>query len=1035
MNSAEDDLREALARIAAEAENRTGELDLSGLKLNSLPDALFDLHHLTSLTIYGQWGPAENVHLADAARGLGQLRGLEKLVIPGIQLSSLAFLPTLSNLRVLNLARTGLSDLSVLRDLRNLSDLTLASTKVDNLDALRGLENLARLDCSFTEVADFSPLRSLPRLITLNASRTNLSHLRDISDISCLTTLYIQYCKLSDLGPISRLQELRSLIVANSDVRDISPLEDLPKFFHLICQSTSVEDLSPLRRLVTLIALDCSRSKVRDLSPLGQLDKLFDVDVSYTDVSDLTPLAASKALLNLRISGCHIDHLPFRLVENNTLQNLCAFETKIPEIPDEVLSTSPMDNCLERVRAHISDLSSDSTEMADVRLVILGNGGVGKTQIARWLSGEPFDANWDSTHGIRIVGPTSDSCPAATLHLRIWDFGGQDIYHGIHALFLGRPAVLMPVWTEDRENRPEIAEEGITFRNNPLAYWVSLATHQGDRDNPVLIVQNKCDHPQDETLPFPVGAEALQALPYRKQLHVSVKESRGLRSLEVALDEAIAWLRDPSRLGTPLIGAIRLRIQRRIEALQNADSALPREERVHRWMDRKQFEDLCTEEGGVASTDLLLDYLDANGTVFYRRGFFRDRIILDQNWALEAIYAIFDRSGAYWTFRRIGGRFTRTLLGLVVWRRYSAEDQTLLLEMMRSSGICFLHQPFGAGPEEDAEYIAPDLLPERDHVQGALTARWRSDGACETAVFSYPLLHGGLIRSIMAAIGELAGPDALYWRGGLCGFEAQARSRVLIEQEMEGGWRGAIKVSTQEGEADAALLKVVEVVERAQTQLGMKPASVQRSRLAPSMAPTAGLVFSQEKPAASEIYVSYAWGDDTPEGRLRGETVDRLCAAATARGRTVLRDKDVSSTGDSISKFMRRVGQGDRIFVILSDRYLSSPFCMFELSEIWRTSRQEQGTFLDRIRLYPLPDAKYRRPVDRVDWAIHWKTEYEALSGRAEKHGAAVLGEDGQRHLMRMQRFYTQVADILATLADSLPPRDFDELVRYGFGD
>ena len=55
---------------------------------------------------------------------------------------------------------------------------------------------------------------------------------------------------------------------------------------------------------------------------------------------------------------------------------------------------------------------------------------------------------------------------------------------------------------------------------------------------------------------------------------------------------------------------------------------------------------------------------------------------------------------------------------------------------------------------------------------------------------------------------------------------------------------------------------------------------------------------------------------------------------------------------------MRRIGQGDRVFVVLSDRYLRSPYCMFELSEVWRTSRAEGEAFLRRVRVYSLPDAQ-----------------------------------------------------------------------------
>ena len=72
-------------------------------------------------------------------------------------------------------------------------------------------------------------------------------------------------------------------------------------------------------------------------------------------------------------------------------------------------------------------------------------------------------------------------------------------------------------------------------------------------------------------------------------------------------------------------------------------------------------------------------------------------------------------------------------------------------------------------------------------------------------MFRYALLHGGLIRAMMAEIGEEAGPDALYWRGGLCGFEATTGSRFLIEEEMTGSWQGEIRLRTQGGQAAAAV--------------------------------------------------------------------------------------------------------------------------------------------------------------------------------------------------------------------------------------
>lgn len=188
---------------------------------------------------------------------------------------------------------------------------------------------------------------------------------------------------------------------------------------------------------------------------------------------------------------------------------------------------------------------------------------------------------------------------------------------------------------------------------------------------------------------------------------------------------------------------------------------------------------------------------------------------------------------------------------------------------------------------------------------------------------------------------------------------------------------------------------------------------------------------SEERP--TRIYVSYAWGDDvTPEGRERERLVDRLCEAARERGVTILRDRTALRTGDSIDAFMRRIGAGDLIFVFLSDKYLRSPFCMFELSEIWRNSRHEGPAFMDRVKLYPLPDANYRTPQDWVYWAEHWKAQHHvlvALVKRSLELGARPVFE----RMERTQRFYNQVAEILALLADRVSPRDFEDFKRFGF--
>src|ERR1700732_253469 len=67
-------------------------------------------------------------------------------------------------------------------------------------------------------------------------------------------------------------------------------------------------------------------------------------------------------------------------------------------------------------------------------------------------------------------------------------------------------------------------------------------------------------------------------------------------------------------------------------------------------------------------------------------------IILDQSWALEAIYALFNRTTSYPKLLRRRGRFYRDDLETLVWKNYSVEEQREFLRMMLACGICFVHR-------------------------------------------------------------------------------------------------------------------------------------------------------------------------------------------------------------------------------------------------------------------------------------------------------------------------------------------------------
>ena len=792
--------------------------------------------------------------------------------------------------------------------------------------------------------------------------------------------------------------------------------------------------------LTDLQSLWLVQTDLSSLAPLVSLEHLQLLVITQTQVSDLGPLQGLPSLQTLDCSHCRLSSDANELWFKHSLHNVTLFETYMPGIPLEVLSGDEYSDCLDSLRAHLRDLGTDPELMRDVKLMVLGNGRIGKTQMCRRLRDEDFDGRVESTHGILVTSaPLRASEGQEPARLQIWDFGGQDIYHGTHALFTRSRSIFALVWIPEAEEAAEHVYREMVFRNRPLVYWLDYVRHFATGDSCVLIVQTRCERPEDERFP-PASVEALNAFAFRKVLHYSALSNRGRAALDEALVDAAGWLHQSQGIAT--IGKGRAKVKRELERLRDDDAARPVLERKYRIIAYHDYLEMCEQAGDITDAGQLLAYLHNTGTIFYRRGLFDDRIILDQGWALEAIYAVFHREKCYTKIKRQHGRFTRSDLAEWIWDEagYSVPEQELFLSMMQSCGVCFEYRGRERSKNIEAEYIAPELLPERSDV--AMLQTWDEQRPVETATFEYDLLPPGLMCRLISRIGNDAGLAADYWRDGVYFYEKETHSWALIEQETTIGWQGRIRIRTQGGQAALLLEKTTTLVDEQQTRIGL--ASIRSEKATPTkvaskdasvaekQAPKA-LQIEQEPRPKPEYFVSYAWGDNTPEGRDREGAVDRICSEAEARGIAILRDKKVLGLGDRISKFMQRLGGGDRIVIVLSAKYLESPYCMYELSEIWRNCRQDDAEFLRKIRIYTLPGAKIWTIEDRAERAIYWLARRNKLSAMITEHGDEILGDVDSRQYRLMRRFVAQIGDMLATMADIVQPRSFDDFNKYGF--
>src|SRR5687767_1284707 len=130
----------------------------------------------------------------------------------------------------------------------------------------------------------------------------------------------------------------------------------------------------------------------------------------------------------------------------------------------------------------------------------------------------------------------------------------------------------------------------------------------------------------------------------------------------------------------------------------------------------------------------------------------------------------------------------------------------------------------------------------------------------------------------------------------------------------------------------------------------------------------------------NRVFLSYAWGGESER------IVNELDADLQARGIQVVRDKRDLGFKGMIRDFMRQLGHGHAVIVVISDKYLKSRNCMFELVEIARNK-----DLYDRIFPIVLGDADIYDPVNRIKYIKHWEDKIKELDAAMKSVSGANL--------------------------------------------
>jgi small GTP-binding protein len=374
------------------------------------------------------------------------------------------------------------------------------------------------------------------------------------------------------------------------------------------------------------------------------------------------------------------------------------------------------------------NLYSKNYALNESKLLIIGQGSVGKTSIVEQILHNTFDPIQAKTEGISISqwiiysGWETNELEPVSIKLNIWDFGGQEIMHATHQFFLTKRSLYLLV-----------LDSRLTQEENRVEYWLKIIQSFGG-ESPVLIVGNKIDqHPLDidrtglqKKYPNIVGI-----------LETSAATGAGIEELKAAIAEQVNNLphvRD-------LLPETWFTVKTKLEGLG----------RESNFITHDKYLELCAENEVTDETSqrTLIGFLHDLGVVLH----FQDdpRLealgILNPQWVTNGVYKILN---SHTLFQNKGALTTSMLDEILNLPEYPRGKRLFIVDMMKKFELCY-------DIEADKIFLVPDLLPKDEPYTG----EW--DGALAFQIH-YNVLPTSIISRFIVRMNAFV--HKTVWRSG-----------------------------------------------------------------------------------------------------------------------------------------------------------------------------------------------------------------------------------------------------------------------------
>lgn len=838
------------------------------------------------------------------------------------------------------------------------------------------------------------------------------------------------------LASLRRLNFLESLSLVGMELQTVpDSIRHLTQLKHLRLGSLKLNHLPDWISDWDLESFSAPSNSLRELpDSLSKLKNLRHLNLSWNPLGQIPEwVFHSTSLENLHMRSCQIREIPKDILRPPRLKYIDVAINAIESPPWEVAKRG-----LDAIRDYWRQRVDTGVDyLCEAKLIVVGEAGAGKTSLARKIKNPDYELRNDeeSTEGIdvihyefpSVIRPRENKEQKALqrdFRVNIWDFGGQEIYHATHQFFLTRRSVYVLVCDDRKEN-------------TDFSYWLQVVEMLSD-GSPLLIVQNE---KHDRTRDINLSSLRARFSNLCGSFATNLQTKRGLNEVIAAIRKELENL--------PHVGVGLPATWKRVR------TALEQDQRDY--ISLEEYLTICQQHGFTRREDKLQlsGYLHDLGICLHFQDdpLLKNTVVLKPAWGTDAVYRVLDDKEVV----SARGQFTRKQLDRIWSEEKYAGMQDELLRLMMKFQLCYELDTGGA-------YIAPQLLSSEQPSYS-----WEATGGLVVR-YEYSFLPKGIITRFIVAMHRLIAGEKLVWKTGVVLERDGSRAEVIEEYSNR-----TIRVRVSDP-APHGLLAIIdehldrlhsafprlqyerylpcpcsecqlkldpygfpltklikmgskgqqiqchssgEMVEAEQLVQDVLPGALRRSRFSPL-----NEVMSSISPPKPEVFVSYAWSSES------NAIVDKLEQSLQEHGIRLIRDREEVRYKDSIRDFMRRIGQGKAVVVVISEKYLKSENCMFEMVEVVKAQSL-------RERVFPivLSDANIYKATGRIGYVKYWESEIRELDEAFKTVRADNLTNlhDDLDTYSEIRRLFDGIADTLRDMNVLTPDQHegsgFDELI------